>query len=221
MINIKILKKVRVFNGIEEEDLYSMIKCLNAREVSYQKNTYIFHAGDKIFEVGIVINGAVHITDEDFWGKKTIISVIENYSLFGEVYSMSESGISLVNVVAACDTDIIFIDINKILKLCSNSCKFHYTMIKNLLRILSERNLTLIQKIGYLSKPTTREKLLSYLSFYAKKQGKSSFDIPLNRNQMAEYLSIDRSAMSRELCRMRDEKILSFEKNHFELYDKI
>ena len=136
--------------------------------------------------------------------------------MFGEAYAY-DSGAMLNDVVAVEDSVVIFFDVKRILTTCNNSCRFHSIVVQNLFFAISEKNRKLVQKLGHMSKRTTREKLISYLSEQAKKQSSASFTIPFNRQQLADFLSVDRSAMSNELCKMRDEGLLEFEKNQFKL----
>ena len=137
--------------------------------------------------------------------------------LFGEAYIAPESGVLLNDVVAVEDSEVIFFDVNRVITVCSSACRFHSMVVQNLFFAISEKNRALVQKLGHISKRTTREKLISYLSEEAGRQGSSCFCIPFNRQQLADYLSVDRSAMSGELCRMRDEGMIEFEKNKFRL----
>ena len=138
--------------------------------------------------------------------------------MFGEAYVAPDSGALLNDVIATEDSAVIFFDVNKILTVCSSACRFHSIVIQNLFYEISGKNRSLVQKLGHMSRRTTREKLLSYLSEQAKKQRSASFEIPFNRQQLADFLSVDRSAMSNELCKLRDEGLLSFERNRFQLY---
>jgi CRP-like cAMP-binding protein len=137
---------------------------------------------------------------------------------FTALYAAPESGPLLNDVVAIEDSAVIFFDVKRILTTCSSACHFHSLVVQNMFFAISEKNRKLVQKLGHMSKRTTRDKLISYLSEEAKRQHSSSFTIPFNRQQLADFLSVDRSAMSNELCRMRDEGLLNFEKNRFELW---
>ena len=137
--------------------------------------------------------------------------------MFGEAYVSPDSGALLNDVVAVKDSSVIFFDIYRILSVCPSACKFHSLVIKNLFFEISEKNRKLVAKLGHISNRTTREKLLSYLSDEAKRNKSSAFSIPFNRQQLADFLSVDRSAMSNELCKMRDEGLIEFNKNRFVL----
>ena len=143
--------------------------------------------------------------------------MISTGEMFGEAYAAPDSGAMTNDVIAAEDCTVMFFDINRILTVCSSACRFHTTVVQNIVFALSEKNRKLMQKLGHMSKRTTREKLISYLSEQARKNGSGSFTIPFNRQQLADFLSVDRSAMSNELCRLRDDGMIEFEKNRFVL----
>ena len=128
-----------------------------------------------------------------------------------------ESGTLLNDVIAVEDSSVYFFDVKRVISTCSSACRFHTMVVQNLFFAISEKNRGLVRKLDYMSRRTTREKLLTYLSEEAKKQNSASITIPFNRQQLADYLSVDRSAMSNELCKMRDEGLLIFEKNRFTL----
>ena len=157
------------------------------------------------------------VQHDDFWGNRNIVNVIHVGETFGEAYVAPESGSLLNDVIAEENSTIIFFDIKCILTVCSTACRFHSMVVQNLFFSISEKNRKLVQKIGHMSKRSTRAKLLSYLSEEAKKNNNRHFTIPFSRQQLADFLCVDRSAMSNELCKMRDEGLLKFEKNEFTL----
>lgn len=142
---------------------------------------------------------------------------MERGGLFGEAFSFARVECLPVSVTAAEKTEVLFINCERIITVCPSACEFHNRLVRNMLKILAEKNMTLTQKIGHMGKRTTREKILSYLSEQAKKAGGESFTIPLNRQEMADYLAVDRSAMSKELGRLKEEGQISFHKNQFQL----
>ena len=154
---------------------------------------------------------------DDYWGNRSILSVISVGEMFGEGYAAPESGALLNDVVAVEDSSVIFFDVKRILTTCSSVCRFHNMIVQNMFFAISDKNRKLVQKLGHMSGRTTRAKLISYLSEEAKRQGSSAFTVPFNRQQLADYLCVDRSAMSNELCKMRDEGMIRFEKSRFEL----
>ena len=168
--------------------------------------------------VAMLLKGCVHIQKEDYWGNLSILNEILPGDIFGEVYACLRKELILNNAVAVKQSHILFLDMNKALTICPTACPFHGRLVKNLLSIMALKNKALTQKLEHMSQRTTREKLRSYLSEQSLKAGCSSFDISFSRQQLADFLSIDRSAMSHELCKMRDEGMISFHKNHFVLH---
>lgn len=213
---LMVLKGSALFYGIADTEISPMLDCLSVTVKNYEKNQYIHRMGDHTDSIGLVLSGHVHIVKEDFWGNRSIMAEIRTCGLFGEAYAISGKPLE-VGVIATDAVQVMFFNSRKITETCTSACGFHAKLIQNLLKIVTEKTLMLTQKIEYLSKRSTREKLLSYLSAQALKKGRPFFDIPFNRTQLAEYLSIDRSAMTTELGRMRDEGLLTFDKNHFEL----
>lgn len=211
------LKNCPLFAEINGSELQTLLGCLSAVKKHYKKNEFIFMANDAATAVGIVLSGSVRILQEDFWGNRTILSHIESGGLFGEAFSCAQADRIPVSVLAAEKSDILLIDYRRIITTCTSSCAFHTALIQNMLRILAEKNIMLTQKIEILTRHTTREKLLAYLSSQAIKAGSDSFQIPFNRQELADYLSVDRSAMSNELGKMRDDGIIKFDRSRFEL----
>lgn len=210
-----LLEQTLLFSGIEPQEIHTMLNCLSPVKQHYKKGNFIFQSGEKIHAMGMVLSGAVHIIKEDFWGNRTIISEASAGSLFGEVYACTFSSPAEVSAIAAESCEILFLNVGKVMNVCTSACTFHTRLIHNLLSVLAEKNLMLTRKMEHMSKKTTREKLLSYLSAESLKKGTPSFEIPFNRQQLAEYLSVDRSAMSNELSKLRDEGLLTFYKNKF------
>lgn len=214
---INIIKNSPLFSDISENEVEVMLPCLSAVTKSYEKGETVFHIGDTVSSVGIVLCGSVNIEKDDFWGKHSILSHTGIGGIFGETYACVKTQPLNVNVIAAQDTEILFLDIQKVMTTCNSACKFHARLIQNMLLVLAQRNLTLKDKLEHMSQRTTREKLMSYLSEQVQKNQSPVFVIPFNRQQLSDYLSVDRSAMSAELCKLRDEGILKFSKNKFEL----
>ncbi|NLL04690.1 MAG: Crp/Fnr family transcriptional regulator [Clostridiaceae bacterium] len=210
-----VLSNSPLFAGIAETDLSSLLNCLSAKSATYAKDEYILSADNIIKDVGIVLSGSVNIIKEDFWGNRAILAKIHPGEMFGEAFAFSNVQKLPVSVVTCERSEILFVDFRKITNTCSSACVFHTALIANILKILAYKNIMLTQKLEHIVKRTTREKLLSYLSEQAIKHGTNSFYIPFNRQELADYLSVDRSAMSNELCKLRDERIIEFSKNHF------
>ncbi len=214
---IPILKRTKLFSGISEEDIESMLSCLDASVREFKKGEYVFRGGEHIGQITVLLSGELHIQRDDYWGNRDIVNRISVGEMFGEAYIAPESGALLNDVVALEDSTVIFFNVKRITTVCSASCRFHSMVVQNLFYALSEKNRVLVQKLGHISKRSTREKLMSYLSEQAERQNSASFSIPFNRQQLADFLSVDRSAMSNELCKMRDDGLIEFEKNQFRL----
>lgn len=214
---IPVLKRTKLFSGVGEEDIASLLSCLGARKKEYKKGEYILREDEHISDIFILVEGKIHIQKDDYWGNRSILSVISLGEMFGEGYAAPESGALLNDVVAVEDSSVIFFDVKRILTTCSSACRFHNMIVQNMFFAISDKNRKLVQKLGHMSGRTTRAKLISYLSEEAKRQGSSAFSVPFNRQQLADYLCVDRSAMSNELCKMRDEGMIRFEKSRFEL----
>ncbi|MEA4849448.1 MAG: Crp/Fnr family transcriptional regulator [Clostridiaceae bacterium] len=214
---LDVLKTVDLFKGIKESELESLMSCLSAKIVHFGNNQMVFMSGDDIDTFGIVLSGQVQIYQEDYYGNKSIFANIGPGHLFGESFACSEIKTLPVSVFTTAKSDLLFIDCSKLASPCTNACVFHSRLIQNMLNIIAMKNILLTQKIEFTSKRTTREKLLAYLSAEAKKARSSRFNIPFNRQELADFLSVDRSAMSAELSKLRDDGVLKFYKNQFEL----
>ena len=216
---LPVLKKSSLFTGVQAGEISAMLKCLSARLKHYKKEEFIIRSGDYVRSVGMVVSGTALIIQEDFWGKRTIISEVLPGSLFAETYACLSSMPIEMSVVSDSECDVLFMDFNKILTVCTSACEFHTRLIQNFLSSFAIRNLMLTKKMQHMSKKTIREKLLSYLSTESLKSSSSTFDIPFNRQQLADYLSVDRSALSNEMSKLQAEGVLVFKKNRFTLIE--
>ena len=214
---IGILKRTQMFAGVIDDEISSMLNCLGARLKSYKKGEYVLRQGEHLSDIIVLVEGNLHIQKDDYWGNRSILGQISVGELFGEAYIAPESSALLNDVVAVEDSTIILFDVKRIITTCPSACRFHAMVVQNMFFAISEKNRRLVQKLGHRSKRSTREKLISYLSEEAKKQNTASFTIPFNRQQLADFLSVDRSAMSNELCKMRDDGLLEFDKNQFRM----
>jgi CRP-like cAMP-binding protein len=216
--NLKILTSCPLFYGIAADDIMRMLDCLRAHTRSYLKNETVLLAGEAIDGIGIVLSGRVQIWREEIPGERTIISQVERGGLFGEAFVCAGVARLPVTVASVSDSEIMRIDYRRILTLCPSACAFHAGLIRNMMMDLAQKNIAMNIKIRHLAKRTTREKLISYLSQQAQSAQSLRFDIPFNRQELAEYLCVDRSAMSAELGKMRGDGFLEFSKNHFVLH---
>ena len=199
---VPVLKQTKLFAGVEEEDVFSMLSCLGARLRTYKKGEYVLRQGQRLSDILVLAEGSLYIQKDDYWGNRSILGHIGVGEIFGEAYASPESGALLNDVVAVENSSVFFFDVKRVITTCSSACRFHTLVVQNLFFAISEKNRSLVQKLDYLSRRTTREKLISYLSEEAKKQNSAYFTITFNRQQLADYLSVDRSAMSNELCIM-------------------
>lgn len=212
---VELLKRTQLFSGVKDTEITSMLHCLQAKLLTFKKGDYVFREGEHIDKLTILAEGKLLVQRDDFWGNRSIVNVIRIGEMFGEAYVAPESGSLLNDVIAEEDSTVIFFDVRRILTVCSTACRFHSMVVQNLFFAISEKNRKLVQKIGHMSKRSTRAKLLSYLSEEAKRHNNNRFTIPFTRQQLADFLCVDRSAMSNELCKMRDEGLLQFDKNKF------
>ena len=215
---VPVLKRTKLFSGVGDDDISTMLTCLGARLLTYKKGEHVLRQGEHLSDILVLAEGSLHIQRDDYWGNRSILGHIGVGEIFGEAYVAPESGTLLNDVIAVEDSAVFFFDVKRVISTCSSACRFHTMVVQNLFFAISEKNRGLVQKLDYMSRRTTREKLLSYLSEEAKKQNSVSITLPFNRQQLADYLSVDRSAMSNELCKMRDEGLLEFEKNRFRLF---
>lgn len=204
-----------LFRNITMEEAESMIHCLSAVKKSYRKGEAIFCAGDLARAMGLVLSGCVEIVHDDFWGNRQIMGTARVGELFGESYACMPESVFMVSVRAAEDCEILFMEVGKILTTCSSACEFHSRLIHNLLYILASKNLQLTRKIEHMGQRSIREKVMAFLSFHAEMCHSKTFEIPFNRQQLADYLAVDRSALSAELSRMQKDGMIEFEKNRF------
>lgn len=212
-----ILKRTSLFAGITEEEIGGMLGCLGARLRKCKKGEYLLRQGEHLSDILVLVEGALHIQRDDHWGNRSLLGQISVGELFGEAYAAPESGALMNDVVAVEDSAVLLFDVKRILTTCSSACRFHTMVVQNLFFAISEKIRNLVRKLGHMSRRTTREKLISYLSEEAQRQNSNEFSIPFNRQQLADFLSVDRSAMSGELCKMRDDGLIAFEKNRFKL----
>ena len=214
--DIAVIMSSDLFRGVGEKETESMLGCLSAERKEYEKGSYIYQYGDMVDAIGLVTEGTANVINEDYWGNRNIVAVIQP----GETFAESYAGVGIpIGVSVQCleKTQVIFLNIRKVLTTCSSACAFHTRLIQNLITLLASKNLLMNEKLTYLTRRNTRDKLLAYLSTESMKKKSASFSIPFDRQQLADFLSVDRSAMSGELSRMQKEGIISYKKNQFTL----
>ena len=214
-MDIHLLAGTMLFQGIREHEIEAMLTCFSAEERTYGKDAYIYRAGDVTGRLGVVMEGAVNIIKDDVWGNRKIIENIGGGQIFGETYACLKGEPLMVDVQASERSRILFMDVNRILTTCSSSCDFHNRLIRSLMYVLAGKNLMLTKKMDIITPKSLRERVMVYLSQESVKQGGRTVTVPFNRQQMADYLSVDRSALSAELSRMQRDGVISYEKNRF------
>ena len=208
------LSRTILFRGIVPEDVESLLHCLSAEVRTYQRGNVIYCAGDTVSSLGLVLTGSVSIENDDVWGNKSILDKVGPGQVFAETYACVSGAPLMISVVAAEASDILFLNMARALELCSGACPFHSKLLRNLLSASAQKNLALSRRIFHTSAKSIRGRLLSYLSHLAAQHGSREFDIPFNRQQLADYLSVDRSAMSNELSKMQRDGLLHVDRNH-------
>ena len=212
-----ILLENPLFQGISLEELKSMLGCLQARETQVKKGAPVFLEGDPAGFIGIVLEGAVRIVRDDYYGERTLLAQAEPGDIFAEAYACADVETMPISGYAAADSRVLLLSCRKMLTVCTNACRFHNRLVKNLLQVVARKNLLLSQKIQFMSQKTTREKLMAYLLDQAKQQGSLEFTIPFDRQTLADYLGVERSAMSAELGKLRRDGVLETTGSHFRL----
>ncbi len=212
-----LLSTTQLFRGIQEDDIALLLRCLNTKQRQYKKGEIIFTEGTVTEYIGLVLSGRVLLSYNDIWGNTSILGNVSPGAVFGEVYACIPGQPLLITVSAAEDTSVLFINASRIAATCPKACSFHAKLTANLITVCAHKTIQLSQRIIHTSSKSIRGRLLSYFSECAKQMGSSSFLIPYNRQQLADYLSVDRSALCNELSKMQKEGILSYEKNHISL----
>ena len=210
-----VLRNCQLFNRIEDKDFNKILNCLDAKKKSYSKGDMILSEGDTAKYFGIILNGKVQIERVDYYGTRSILTSIEESQLFGESFACAGIKSMPVNVIAAENTEILLIDAKRISQSCSKSCSFHNQLIFNLLNIVAKKNLVFHEKIEITSKRTTREKLMTYLLLQEKKHNSNSFTIPYDRQELADYLEVERSGLCTEISKLRKEKRIKCTRSKF------
>ena len=203
---LPILRNSPFFKGLTDNEILSILHCVNATAVSKERDSYIFRAGDSTEVMGLVVSGCVLVMQEDLWGHRNILSKCHASDFFGEPYAASPGAVLNISVVADEDCEIIFLNIQRLLVTCPTACEHHQKLIRNLVRVLANKILILNDKITHVGKRTIRDKHSSL-----------SFEIPFDRQQLADYLCIDRAAMSTEISKLQKEGFIKTNRNHFEI----
>ncbi len=215
--SVQNLSNVPLFEGLSIEEISEVLSRVNVLVKRFRKSDYIYLAGDYVENLCVVIDGTVQMIKEDIWGDKSIIANLGSGSVFAESYLGKRGDRSIVSYFAASDSEVLMLPFGKMLQNVNPQSKAHNKLFCNVVAILADNNTRLIEKAEILCKKTLRGKIMAYLEQESGNVGKDRFDIPFNRTDLANYLDADRSALTRELARMRDEGLIAFEKNTFEI----
>lgn len=213
----EVLRRCSLFDNIKDDNLMEMLGCLGAKVIKYNKRGTIFKEGEPAKYIGIVLSGSVQIVRIDYYGNRSIVSDINPSELFGESFACAGVEHIPIDAVAAEDAEIMLIDCRRVITSCSNACEFHNQLVLNLLKVVASKNLAFNRKIEITSQRTTRDKLMTYLMQQAKKKGSDSFKIPYDRQELADYLEVDRSGLSAEISKLRREGIIESKRSWFKL----
>lgn len=210
-----------LFRGIRKEELSAMLGCIGYHIGSFQKGEVIAFEEENIRHIGILLSGTVDMIKEDLWGNKTLLVRMRKDEMFGETFVCGEDNLSVVTFVVSEDARILFMPFDRVMHSCTMACVFHHQLIENMVYIIANKNRDLMRKVEVVSKKNLREKILAYLSIQAQVQGARYFEIPLGRVELAEYLCADRSALTRELSKMKAEGLIDYDKNCFKILNSI
>ena len=216
-MNCELISRMRLFRDVSAEEIGPMLGCLQVHERSFRKGERILSMGDAVQAAGLVLSGEVFVEHTDVWGVRSILATVGAGNLFAEAYACVPERRSMVDVVAARDCAVLFLNVDRILRLCPSACPCHTRLVRNLLADMAEKNLNLTNKIAHTAPKSIRARVLAYLSSQAQMSGAHDFTIPFSRQELADYLNVDRSALSAELGKMQREGLLEFRKNRFSL----
>lgn len=215
-----VLEKTELFKNLKIDEIKKCLKDLNAKKKSFEKNNLIYELGKPIDKIGLVISGNAHVIKEDFWGNRTILTQLKKGNIFGEVMSFQKNKNPNINVEISKKSEILFLDFKKIFDSDEVLESYNKKLVLNMFSIVTKKSVLLTEKIEHITKKSIREKVFSYLSAYSFKCKNDSFKIPFNRQELADYLSVERTALSRELSKMQEENLISFKNNKFKLIKK-
>lgn len=218
MVDLEGLELSALFNGISQENIKAMLQCLHAKVKEYEKGEMVLWEGEDINEIGIVLSGHARTVKSDLSGKNTIVTLLNKGSYIAILLAVSRERKSPVSVQAEDHLKVLFLPVEAVIKRCSKNCPRHELLLRNIMDGIAEKALVLHDRNDCLIKPTVREKVLTYLARLEKEKGSNDFTIPMDRNTMAQYLNVERSALSRELSNMKKEGYIDFCKNHFTVY---
>lgn len=206
-----------LFEGIDPGDRMAMLSCTGYHVGTFRKGDIVAFEAENIKHIGVVISGTVDMIKEDIWGNKTMLVRIGPREVFGETFACGSDNLSVVTFQVTEDAQILFIPFQRVMYSCAKACRFHHQLIENMVRVIAHKNRDLMRKVEVVSKRTIREKLLTYLSLQAQAQGSRYVEIPFGRVELAEYLCVDRSALTREMAKMKADGLIDYHGNCFRM----
>ena len=212
---LPVLRSAPLFSGISEDELTAMLSCLKAEKKDFPKDAFVLRAGDTADAIGLVLSGTVLIVQEDIWGNRNILSKAGPGHTFAAAYACAPGSRLNAGVMAETPVTVLFLNVKRVLTVCPSTCTHHSRIIRNLLSELAEKNLRFSEKLAHMGQRTTRSKIMSYLSAEAQRLGTCEFDIPFSRQQLADYLGVERSGLSLALGKMKEDGLLDYHKSHF------
>jgi len=216
----EILKSCALFKRIDEKEMAGLLTCLQPKIVKAGRGQVVLAEGEAADRLGIVLRGSAQVVREDYYGNRSLLAVVQPGELFAEAFACAGIEAVPVSVIAAEESEIMLVECRRVLTLCGNACGFHSSLVANLLQVVAYKNLVLNRKIEFMSRKTTREKLMAYLLWQAKEKNSDEFVIPYDRQQLADYLGVERSAMSAELSKLRQEGVVEYKKSWFRLLEE-
>ena len=214
---LSIIRSAPLFSGVSETELTAMLACLKAEKKDFPKEAFVLRAGDTAESIGLVLTGTVLVIQEDIWGNRNILSKAGLGQTFAAAYACAPGSRLNVSVVAETPVTVLFLNVKRILTVCPSACSYHSRIIRNLLGELAGKNLQFSEKLTHVGQRSTRSKIMSYLSAEAQRLGTYELDIPFSRQQLADYLGVERSGLSQELGKMKKDGLLDYRKSHFVL----
>ncbi|MBQ8615302.1 MAG: Crp/Fnr family transcriptional regulator [Clostridia bacterium] len=214
------MKKTKIFSSATEVDCQAMMFCFKTRFKTFNKNQNIVEQGQDMDDLVLIVKGGAIVENVDSMGEISILRRLKNGDVYGLESAYFGENIFKDSLIATEKTLVLFMNKHRIINPCENRCRRHDIVSKHLAQIIAESNMELMDKLTHMSKKTIRDKLMSYFNSLAKKTGVNYFEIPFNKTELASYLSVDRSAMSTELTKMKEDGLIEFEKRQFHILKK-
>ena len=217
MENIDFLMKLPIFYNLKNEEIINILNFFNYSKEDFEKNNFIFEIGKPISKIGIILSGEINIIKEDFWGNRNILNKFKSGEIFGEVFALAKVSPNNILVETSQNSKILFLDLTNFSIDNENNSSEILKFLSNIFKISLKKNILFTEKLEHITKKTIREKIISYLSTEALKNRSNSFFIKFDRQELADYLFVERSALSRELSSMKKDGLIEYNKNYFTL----